>query len=101
MVIFSYIEYLKYSRIIKEEYSLNEEVAEYKYDNKKINHIHDKTFRKILDYKKEFTIFINKIFNLEEKLEEKDIEKYNRKFVSVDYTNQESDVIYKLKNKKQ
>ena len=38
MVIFSYIEYLKYSRIIKEEYSLNEEVAEYKYDNKKINH---------------------------------------------------------------
>lgn len=99
MVIFSYIEYLKYSRIIKEEYSLNEEVAEYKYDNKKINHIHDKTFRKILDYKKEFTIFINKIFNLEEKLEEKDIEKYNRKFVSVDYTNQESDVIYKLKNK--
>lgn len=99
MVIFSYIEYLKYSRIIKEEYSLNEEVAEYKYDNKKINHIHDKTFRKILDDKKEFTIFINKIFNLEEKLEEKDIEKYNRKFVSVDYTNQESDVIYKLKNK--
>ena len=99
MVIFSYIEYLKYSRIIKEEYSLNEEVAEYKYDNKKINHIHDKTFRKILDDKKEFTIFINKIFNLEDKLEEKDIEKYNRKFVSVDYTNQESDVIYKLKNK--
>ena len=99
MVIFSYIEYLKYSRIIKEEYSLNEEVAEYKYDNKKINHIHDKTFRKILDDKKEFTIFINKIFNLEKKLEEKDIEKYNRKFVSVDYTNQESDVIYKLKNK--
>lgn len=99
MVIFSYIEYLKYSRIIKEEYSLNEEVAEYKYDNKKINHIHDKTFRKILDDKKEFTIFINKIFNLEEKLEEKDIEKYNRKFVSVDYTNQESDIIYKLKNK--
>ena len=99
MVIFSYIEYLKDSRIIKEEYSLNEEVAEYKYDNKKINHIHDKTFRKILDDKKEFTIFINKIFNLEEKLEEKDIEKYNRKFVSVDYTNQESDVIYKLKNK--
>ena len=99
MVIFSYIEYLKYSRIIKEEYSLNEEVAEYKYDNKKINHIHDKTFRKILDDKKEFTIFINKIFNLEERLEEKDIEKYNRKFVSVDYTNQESDVIYKLKNK--
>lgn len=99
MVIFSYIEYLKYSRIIKEEYSLNEEVAEYKYDNKKINHIHDKTFRKILDAKKEFTIFINKIFNLEEKVEEKDIEKYNRKFVSVDYTNQESDVIYKLKNK--
>lgn len=99
MVIFSYIEYLKYSRIIKEEYSINEEVAEYKYDNKKINHIHDKTFRKILDDKKEFTIFINKIFNLEEKLEEKDIEKYNRKFVSVDYTNQESDVIYKLKNK--
>ena len=99
MVIFSYIEYLKYSRIIKEEYLLNEEVAEYKYDNKKINHIHDKTFIKILDDKKEFTIFINKIFNLEEKLEEKDIEKYNRKFVSVDYTNQESDVIYKLKNK--
>ena len=99
MVTFSYIDYLKYFKIIKEDYMVNEEMSKFKYGSNKRKHIHDKTFRKILDDKKEFTIFINKIFNLEEKLEEKDIEKYNRKFVSVDYTNQESDVIYKLKNK--
>ena len=99
MVTFSYIDYLKYFKIIKEDYMVNEEMSKFKYGSNKRKHIHDKTFRKILDNKKEFTIFINKIFNLKEKLEEKDIEKYNRKFVSANYTNQESDVIYKLKNK--
>ena len=102
MVIFTYLDYLKYSRIINNnhmEYMLMEEKTKYIYDKKEIKHKHDKTFRKILDNKKEFIIFINNIFNLKEKLEEKKIEKYNRKFVSVDYKNQEADIIYKIKDK--
>ena len=53
------------------EYMLMEEKTKYIYDKKEIKHKHDKTFRKILDNKKEFIIFINNIFNLKEKLEEK------------------------------
>ncbi len=88
MVIFKYLDYLKYSRIINNnymEYMLMEKKTKYIYDKKEIKHKHDKTFRKILYNKKEFVIFINNIFNFKEKLEEKNIEKYNRKFVSVDY----------------
>lgn len=102
MVIFTYLDYLKYSRIINNnymEYMLMEEKTKNIYNKKEIQHKHDKTFRKILDNKKEFIIFINNIFNLKEKLEEKNIEKYNRKFVSVDYKNQEADIIYKIKDK--
>lgn len=81
------------------EYMLMQEKTKNIYNKKEIQHKHDKTFRKILDNKKEFIIFINNIFNLIEKLEEKNIEKYNRKFVSIDYKNQKADIIYKIKDK--
>ena len=74
MVIFTYLDYLKYSRIINNnymEYMLMEEKTKNIYNKKEIQYKHDKTFRKILDNKKEFIIFINNIFNLIEKLEEK------------------------------
>ena len=53
------------------EYMLMEKKTKYIYDKKEIKHKHDKTFRKILDNKKEFVIFINNIFNFKEKLEKK------------------------------
>ena len=71
MVTFTYIDFIKYSKILNKNCILNEEKVEYIYETKDIKHKHDKTFRKILDNKKEFTTFINKIFNLQEKLQEK------------------------------
>ena len=60
------------------------------------NQKHDKIFKEILDYKKEGVKLLNKYLDLE--IEEKDIEKYTRKFVLPELENRESDVIYKLKN---
>ena len=60
------------------------------------NQKHDKIFKEILDYKKEGVKLLNKYLDL--KIEEKDIEKYTRKFVLPELENRESDVIYKLKN---
>ena len=60
------------------------------------NQKHDKIFKEILDNKKEGVKLLNKYLDL--KIEEKDIEKYTRKFVLPELENRESDVIYKLKN---
>ena len=52
---------------------------------KKITHPHDKIIKTILDNKEEVTLLINKMLNLEKHkkcLHTKDIEKYNRKFIS-------------------
>ena len=67
--------------------------------NKKINNEHDKIFRKILDVKSEAVDFINEALNLKNKITEDQIEKYTSSFVTESLENQESDVIYKLKNK--
>ena len=69
---------------------------------KKITHPHDKIIRTILDNKEEVTLLINKMLNLEKHkkcLHTKDIEKYNRKFITTTLENSEADIVYKLKNK--
>ena len=65
--------------------------------NINVNNEHDKIFRKILDDKKEAIKFINK--TLKYNLKEDEIEKYNSSFVTEELKNQESDIIYKLKDK--
>ncbi len=70
-------------------------------DNKDtyINNKLDKVFRKILDDKQEASKLINKALKLKNKLTPKDIEKYNSSFVTNELKNEESDIIYKLKDK--
>ena len=109
---FTYDDYLYYIKIFcykgnnaclkdnNEKYKLIK--SNNKYTNTKVLYPHDKMFKDVLDDKKEVVEFLNEILKLENtpnELHVEEIEKYNRKFVSVDYTNQESDVIYKLKNK--
>ena len=88
MQIYTYKECLPYLNQNK----VMEEGETYQARNQK----HDKIFKEILDYKKEGVKLLNKYLDL--KIEEKDIEKYTRKFVLPELENRESDVIYKLKN---
>ena len=88
MQIYTYKECLLYLNQNK----VMEEGETYQVKNQK----HDKIFKEILDNKKEGVKLLNKYFDL--KIEEKDIEKYTRKFVLPELENRESDVIYKLKN---
>ena len=68
---------------------------------KKINNPHDKIFKEILDIKEEVVRFINKNLNIENtkyELQEEDLEKYNRNFITNQFENMESDIIYKKKD---
>ncbi len=66
----------------------------------KINNEHDKIFKTILEDKKEVINLINKRLNLKYKINEEEIEKYNSSFITKTLKNKESDIIYKLKNRK-
>ena len=102
--IFTYRDYIKYQQIYGNKYSiLKEDEEEYLLKNeiskKIINNEHDKIFRKILDIKSEAVDFINNSLNLKNKIAEEQIEKYTSSFITDDLKNEESDVIYKLKDK--
>lgn len=101
MEIFTYNDFFAYDEILNKTQinNINEKSIKYIYEEKqnKINNKHDKTFRKILDNKKEFKKFLNRILKLEHEINEKNIEKYNSSFVGEDFKNQEADIIYKIK----
>lgn len=96
--IFTYKEHLLYEKFMSENQNeLREASVKYKRESYKINNEHDKIFRKILDNKHEATNFINKTLSL--KIKEENLEKYTSSFISNDFINQESDVVYKLKDR--
>ncbi len=79
---------------------LNEEQDSYEIiTNKDVNNKHDKTYRSILDSKKDAAYIINQVLNLEEKIKEEEIEKYNSSFVTNNLQNKEADIVYKMKEK--
>ena len=102
--IFTYEDYINYQNFLNRKVTILKEDPEIyilgsSKTNKKINNEHDKIFRKILDVKAEAADFINEALNPKNKITEDQIEKYNSSFVTESLENQESDVIYKLKNK--
>lgn len=102
MEIFTYQDYLRYQEFIRKQKIqianvLRENEETYHVGNKQVNHEHDKVFRSVLDDKREVAIFINQTLKLKEKITEEQIEKYNSSFVSLEFKNQECDVIYKMK----
>ncbi len=110
---FTYADYLAYQKIKEKEARENSNCANYLYENTEpyncldnqkqhpVNHEHDKIFRKMLEDKKEVVKLINKTLNLnnKQKINPEDIEKYTSSFVSQELKNQESDIIYKLKDR--
>lgn len=103
MEIFTHKNYLKYKEFLNQTKKnivcqLKEENEAYDVKDKAVNNEHDKIFRRILDDKKEVAKFINKALKLEKQLTEKEIEKYNSSFITLELKNQECDVIYKMEN---
>lgn len=101
MEIFTYQDYLSYQKFLKmkqkAENKLQEDNETYILTSKKVNHEHDKIFRRILDDRKEVARFINKTLKLKESITEEQLEKYSSSFVTIELRNQECDVIYKMK----
>ena len=102
MVSFAIKDYKRYCKLfsnglsdVNEEYKI-EVKEENKKENNKKHQYHDKTFKELLDNKKEFVKFIKKYTGYE--IKESEIEKYNRKFnTKIGFKVRESDVIYKIK----
>ena len=81
---------VKYNRSNKEKFTLENK-------NRKINNADDKIYRKMFDVKFEAVQFINEKLNL--KLNEEELEKYNRSFVTHELCNRTADIIYKIKGR--
>ena len=92
MVTFTKGDYEKYNTLypLKREKELDEDIETHQY--------HDKIFKELLDDKTEFVNFMKNFFGYN--IKERDVEKYNRKFITeLGFKVRESDIIYKIKNK--
>ena len=79
---------------------IREEDAKYEaISSNSIHNVHDKTFRKILGNKINATYVINKALNLTRPIEEQEIEQYTNRYITNEYTDKETDIVYKMKNK--
>ena len=82
-----YLEQVKINRKIERE------------TNKSYTKKHDKLFRDTLDDKIEVVKFIEYFINSKSTLKATEIEKYNRNFITKDYKERQSDIVYKIKDK--
>ena len=75
----------------------------YIYTSKKVIHDnHDISIRNILMDKKEAIIFINdtlKLARTKEEIKKEDLELYNNRYITTEFLNRETDIIYKIKEK--
>ena len=102
-----YVEYLKNKVAMKlKEKDITYKISQVKqndfYDEEKIRKVdnkHDKMFRNILSRKNEMVNFLNEFLNLKEKIEEQQIIQCYSDFITKQYKDRHSDIIYKLKNK--
>ena len=92
--------YYKENQILMRKNLLQEEKEEYiLQEEEKTDKIHDKMFRQILNNKKEFTSFINNFFDLKKELKEEEIENFNKNYITKQYKEKISDIVYKIKDK--
>lgn len=92
------MDYLAYDNFFKSK--VQEENISYEIESKnKVHQEHDKIFKKILENKKEAVSFINQSLKLQYPINEEEIERYNSSFITENLKSQESDIIYKLKER--
>ena len=95
---YTYEDILKYQKIFHpEDNFILQEDSEY-YNYNKINNEHDKIFRTILNNTKEAISFINKTLNMQ--ITENELEKYKENYITENLINKETDIVYKIRNKK-
>lgn len=92
MVTFTYSDYLKYKNFLP--CTINETSASYSYEP--IKDVHDKLYRDFLNDKVEFSLFLKQFLNIN--IPPDDLTKYNNTFITEDYKNRHSDIVYKVKN---
>ena len=99
MVLFNYTDDLRCQKALeKQALVLQEESTPYvpmPYCSFKVYHRHDKLYRDLLNNKKEFALFLQDFFCYSLY---SPIVKYNRNFITKDYSNTISDVIFKLQD---
>lgn len=78
------------------EFIINEESTPY---NSKVNNEPNKLFRDLLLDKNQVAQILNKFFNFRKEVKVTDLEKYNSSFISQTYQNQETNIIYKVKDR--
>ena len=99
-----YIHYLNNMKIIqlkdtKENYNLETQADEI-YDEEKVKQIyklHDKMFKDILGNKEEMNKFLNQFLDLKYKIQKDDLVQCSTNFITKNYKERYSDIIYKLK----
>ncbi|MBO5479388.1 MAG: Rpn family recombination-promoting nuclease/putative transposase [Clostridia bacterium] len=99
MVLFTYTDYLRCKKLLKgNSIALHEDSSLYLPIGKEANisHPHDKLYRDLLNNKKEFSLFLQDFFCY---LLQSNFVKYNRSFITKDYSSKYSDVIFRLKSK--
>lgn len=111
MKVFNYLDYLVYKRFKqRNEMALYDQYEEYHYEYEKIrksknendddiHQPHDKIIKTVLEQKKHVAMLINRVLNIENKIHEKDIEKYKTEYINFSFKRNESDVVYKMKER--
>ena len=97
----TYKDYYRYKNTFDtfNSYTLREEELEYSYDSDNINNTHDKLFRDLFADEEEVAKLLNKFFKFRKEVKSSELEKYNSSFITQSYKNQESDIVYKLKER--
>lgn len=100
MIIYTLKDYLKIYKIIKKNScKLREDEEKYLIQEKNNHNKHDKIFRDILNDKKEVTKIINTYIKPKTKLNMRDLEKYETRYITKTYEEKEADIVYKIKGK--
>ena len=94
-----YTEYLKNTTMQIKEKGINYSILNTKDEIKEVDKEHDKMFRSILGRKNEMAKFLNQFLEIREKIEEKQIIQCHTDFITKQYKDRHSDLIYKIKNK--
>lgn len=102
----TYHDYLRY----RDEIGLKEESEEYeiqikttceleKKEIKEINNKHDKMFRKILSRSDEMAKFLNQFLDVKENIRQEELIACSTDFITGQYQDKHSDILYRLRNK--
>lgn len=101
MHVYTYNDYLKWKKYFSYTSPCNISETPTPYivcsnEELQINNIHDKCYRKLLNNKNEFVLFLNKFLHCN--ILSSNLYKYNCDFITYDFHDNRSDIVYKIKD---